>query len=89
MFSTLISDLLNWVSSFVSINVPTFGVSNSNMNTIGSSISALSDFIGMVNFIVPLSDIAIIIGLDMALRFSKLTLFIINWVIRRIADLIP
>lgn len=88
MFSALVEGLLNWLSSMVS-TFPSFDIGTGNMNTISDSITAICDFIAQVNYIIPLPDIAIIIGLDLTIRFGQLALFCINWVIRRIADFVP
>lgn len=68
--------------------VPVFGIDDS-MDKVSTGIETIKEFIQAVNFVVPLPTIAAIIVADMAVRFSQLTLFCINWVLRRIADIIP
>ena len=89
MFDNLIATLIDWFTSFVEIYVPTFGLADANMTSMSSAVDAICEFISAVNFVVPLPTIAAIVAADAAIRFSQLTLFIINWIVRRIADFVP
>lgn len=47
------------------------------------------DFLAAVNFLIPLPDIMKAFGLMVSLTVIKFTLFIVNWVIKRVFDVIP
>lgn len=88
MFAQLIADFLNWLNSIVSAAVPVFDIGEYTGAMTGA-LKGFQDFVMTVNFVVPLPTMAIIMVADLGIRFSKLSLFIINWVVRRIADIIP
>lgn len=85
----LITGSLDFVASFINSMLPVYDLSDSAYNTISTSLTTLADFIRQVNFIVPLSDIMVMIGIDIGIRIFKVTLFIGNWTIRRVMDVIP
>lgn len=58
----------------------------SNLNTY---IPALLDFLAKVNFLIPLRDIFQCLGAVLFVKIGKMTIFVVNWVIRRIFDVIP
>ena len=64
-------------------------MSDSVYDTLSVALSTIVDFVKQVNFIVPLPDIMIMIGIDVAIRVFKIAVFAVNWVIRRVADIIP
>lgn len=68
---------------------PSFEMSSDNLNMVSSSLATVLDYVKQANFIIPLPDIMIIIGIDLTIRVSKFLVFIINWIIRRIVDVIP
>lgn len=80
--------LLDWLTT-ISKTIPSFSMDVDALNNISSAISEIVVFLNQVNYIVPLTDIAIIIGIDVGIRVFKISVFIINWVIRRIVDAIP
>lgn len=47
------------------------------------------DFLAAVNFLVPLPDIMTAFSFMVSLNIIKFTLFIVNWIIKRIFDVIP
>jgi len=87
--SIIFNALLNMLNSLVSSLLPSFELADSYINNISDATIAIRDFIAQVNFIIPLPDIALIIAIDIGIRMFKLTLFVANWVIRRIVDAVP
>lgn len=47
------------------------------------------DFLATINFLVPLPDIFVAFGLMVSLTIIKFTLFVLNWVVKRVFDVIP
>lgn len=68
---------------------PDLSVDNGIIANMSNGMDTVFDFIGQVNFFIPLDHMLVIMGLVYAIRNSKFIVFIVNWVIRRIADLIP
>lgn len=87
--TALITGCLDFVAESLSTLLPVYDLSQSNYDTVASAISTVADFLRQVNFIVPLSDIMAMIGIDLGIRIFKFALFVGNWVIRRVADIIP
>lgn len=83
-----VCSIIEFVGKLLS-GFPTFDMASSNLSTISSSLNTVLDFINQANFIIPLSDILIIIGIDLTIRVTKFLIFIINWIIRRVVDVIP
>ena len=69
--------------------LPDLSVNNETLSSMSSAMDTVFEFIGKVNFIVPIDTSLIIVALVYAIRSAKLLLFVVNWIIRRIADVIP
>lgn len=80
----LLELLKGWI-----LKMPDLSVDNNVLSSMGEAMDVVFGFIGKVNFLVPIDHILIIIGLVYTIRHSKFILFIINWIIRRIADFVP
>lgn len=52
-------------------------------------LSSFLDFLEKVNFLIPLPDMFICLSVTIFLRVAKFVLFVANWIIRRIFDVIP
>lgn len=88
MISDLIVSFIDFMTGIVDKNFPTFELSDSASN-VPTAISTLVDFVKVANFILPLSDMAIILGIVVGIEVFKMALFIINWVLRRFLDVVP
>lgn len=69
--------------------LPDLSVNNAALSNMISATDTVFAFIGKVNFFIPLDHMLVILGLVYTIRAGKLLLFVINWIIRRIADVIP
>ena len=47
------------------------------------------DFLAAVNFLIPLPDVMTAFSLMVSITVIKFTLFVMNWVIKRVFDVIP
>lgn len=59
------------------------------INNFSSIVDTVVELLNKVNFLIPLSDIFLIISLDIGLRVVMVIAFGVNWTIRRIFDVIP
>lgn len=84
----LFTQLLNWLTNMTNV-LPAYQLDSAALDNVSSGLSVIMSFLNQVNYIIPLSDIALILGLDIGIRSFKLSLFVANWVIRRIVDAIP
>lgn len=54
-----------------------------------TGISSLIKWLQMVNFILPLNDIFKMITFIIVITLGGFLLFVLNWIIRRVFDVIP
>jgi hypothetical protein len=79
LFFSLINGLL---SLFPTIDIP-------SLSDAVNGISYIADMIGRANMFVPVDTIFTIISISVCMPLFKLAFFFVNWVIRRIVDLLP
>lgn len=87
--TSFLTGLIDFVINFCASHIPEYDFSSETYMTISDSIVAVTNFLVDVNFIIPLGDIATVILLTIGLRLFKFSLFMGNWLIRRICDIIP
>lgn len=90
------TDILNQILNFAFSGVnglisdaPTFSISGDTFDAVVSGMQVIYDLIVEVNFLIPLDQICVMIGIDLTLRVSKFATFAINWIIRRVCDVTP
>lgn len=85
--------LLNWLAGdaveLINNYLPVYQLDQSVVTGVSQACTNIKDFLEAVNFIVPLPDIMLIISVDIGIRLFKVAMFCGNWIIRRIADIIP
>lgn len=52
-------------------------------------INVFIEFLATINFLIPLPDIFLAFSFMVSLTVIKFTLFILNWVVQRVFDVIP
>lgn len=52
-------------------------------------VDYLIDILAQVNFIIPLPDIFSAIAIIVSIDIVKFTIFIFNWIVKRVFDVIP
>lgn len=89
LLTGLVTGALDLIANAIDSLLPVYDLSESNYSTISTAFTSVADFLRQVNFIIPLSDILLIVGIDLGMRVFEFALFIGNWIIRRVADVIP
>lgn len=84
-----ICKLIHMIFSLIGVLVPKIVIDPAIMNNAQSTVSHIVDFVSAVNFLIPLPDIVLIVGICIALRSSLFLTFVGNWILRRILDVIP
>lgn len=59
------------------------------LNYISTALNSLVLLMGQLNYILPVQDIVIMLGFYASYKLVIFTIFGVNWIIRRIHDLIP
>ena len=85
----IICSVLQFFTNLIVDHFPDLSVGSSQLGTISSSFETMIQLIAQVNFFIPLPTILAIFSIVYGIKLAKFTLFIVNWVIRRIADIIP
>ena len=62
--------------------IPVFAISKTVLNT--GFFQTIFDWIEQVNFIVPLKDIVVIIGINLAIIVFKSNMFFASWISKRV-----
>lgn len=76
--------LQSWI-----MKLPDLSVQSSVLSQVTSAYDIFIEFIAKVNFLVPIPTILLVLSIVYGFRVSKFLVFLINWVIRRLADFFP
>lgn len=87
--SIFIGKAIDFMINLINSIMPSYDFESGTYTQISSAVDFIVNFLADVNFIVPLGDIATIIILSLGLRVFKFSLFIGNWIVRRVCDIIP
>lgn len=87
--TSIICSVLNFITNLILNHFPSFSIESGTLGSIASSFSTVMDFLSQINFIVPLPTCLMILSLVYGIKLAKFVLFLINWVLRRLADIIP
>ena len=87
--TTFIVNMINSFVNYLSLNMQRFDIESGTFTKMSDGINAVATFLVDVNFIIPLGDIAAIIVICLSAEVAKFMAFAINWVVRRICDVIP
>lgn len=87
--TSIITSIIAMFASLFDKLMPVYDINSSYYSTISSSITTVADFVKQANFIIPLPDIIAMVGIDLGIRIFKIAAFSVNWVIRRLGDVIP
>lgn len=68
---------------------PTVSLGDGVMAHMLSAVSYLVDLIASLNWILPVNDILLILSLYFGYKFALFAVAVVNWVVRRIFDVIP
>ncbi len=85
----IIVSVINWIASIVDTVIPSLSLESAHLSSIVDGLELIIEFMAQINFLIPLPTILLVISIVYGFRLVKFSIFAINWVIRRIADLIP
>lgn len=85
MLEVLVLAILDIFGSMLNL-LPSFNADTDSMST---SITTMLNLVNGASILVPVKDIFIIISLVVGYRTFMFGVWILNWIIRRIADIIP
>lgn len=87
--TNLIVRVLSWLAEFITTNIPAITLDDNVLGFVSESIEFVLDIFAKTNWIFPVPDALLIIGIYFGFYGTKLVMFIVNWIIRRIVDAVP
>lgn len=81
--------LIKLVESLIMTFCPEIVLAPEIITNLNGVVSIVIDTFNRVNFLVPLTDAFAILTLDIMVRVLLCSVFVGNWVVRRIFDVIP
>ena len=85
----LLVGFIDFIINFFGKVIPSYDFSADTYAKISDSLPIVVDFLADVNFIIPLGDIVLIIVISCGFKLFKFSLFVGNWLVKRVFDLIP
>ena len=85
----IITKFIKYLSKAVSFLFPDVLFNADIFTNFNKYLDIFIDFLADINFLIPLPDIFIAFGIMVSITTVKFTLFIMNWIIKRICDVIP
>lgn len=85
----MIVNLLKWLSGLITDYIPAVTLDGGVLGNIADGIAYVLDVVVKANWIFPVPDALLIIGIVFGFSLVKVGIFVVNWVIRRIFDVIP
>lgn len=85
----MIVNLLEWLSGLITDHVPAVTLDGGVLGNIADGIAYVLDIVAKANWIFPVPDALLIISIVFGFSLVKVGIFVVNWVIRRIFDVIP
>lgn len=85
----IISSLIKIVVSFSGFLMPDALFAVDIFTNFDKFVDYLIDILAQVNFIIPLPDIFSAIAIIVSIDIVKFTIFIFNWIVKRVFDVIP
>lgn len=87
--TAIIVNILNWLSGCITGFIPAIEVGDGALSKSIDAVAYIADMVSQMNWIFPVPDAFLILGLLCGVRLVKLGVFVVNWIIRRIFDVIP
>lgn len=87
--TAIIISFINFLGRVLDTAMPDLSVDSGYLSNVVTGLDMVIDFMAQVNFIVPLPTILLITSIVFSFRLTKFIIFIVNWIVRRIADVIP
>lgn len=85
----IICGVLNFFRDLIANHFPSLSLESGTLSSIANGFDMVIQFVAQINFLIPLPTILIILSLVYGIKLAKFALFLVNWLIRRIADIIP
>ena len=87
--TAIICNVLSWLQNLIVTRVPAMELGDGVLSSVIAALDTFLDFVSNVNWLVPVNDCLLIISLIVGYRLALFAVFVINWVLRRIFDIIP
>lgn len=85
----IICKFIDFVLELSSMILPDIAFATDLFSNLGEYLEIGLDLLIKVNFLIPVPLIITILFIQLMLRIAYIAMFVINWVIKRIFDVIP
>lgn len=85
----IIVNVLNWLAGVITAHIPAITLDSGVLGNVSDAIAYVLDVVAKTNWIFPVPDALLIIGIVIGFTLVKVGIFVANWVIQRIFDVIP
>lgn len=85
----MIVSFLGFLTGVVDTLIPNLSVDSGVLANIADGLEVIVQFVAQVNFLIPLPTIFMVLSIVFGFRLVKFLIFCTNWLIRRLADVIP
>ena len=87
--TNIIVSFFNLLSDLITNYFPTFTLGDGVLSKVIDAFAYFVKLISDINWLVPVDDALLIISLIVGYKAVMFVVFIVNWIIRRIGDIIP
>lgn len=87
--TNVIVSFLEFLRGVIDTVMPDMSVESGVLSNIVDGLETMVEFVAQVNFFIPLPTIFLVLSIVFGFRLTKFIVFCVNWVIRRLADVIP
>lgn len=85
----LIVAFFNFITGIINNWLPTFTLGDGVLSNVVDAFAYFVKLISNINWLVPVNDVLLIISLLVGYKLVMFVIFIVNWIIKRIGDIIP
>lgn len=82
----ILCSFLNFMRDAITNHFPSLSIESGNLTTMLNAFESIIEFIAQINFLVPLPTILLVTSLVYGIKLVKFGIFLVNWVVRRLAD---
>lgn len=87
--TNIICGVLDWIYGILDAILPDLSIDSGIMGNVSDSMSIILSLIAQANCIFPVNTALTILGLVVAINLVKFGIWGINWIVKRITELIP
>lgn len=85
----IVVGIIKFMNSIMAFLLPDTLFMTDIFTNFGNYLNTFTDFLIKVNFLIPLPTIFSCLAMMVTIKVTKFTIFIFNWLVRAVLDVIP